>query len=241
MIGPDGARYTHGTIGWTELFVGDVARQRDFYAALLGWRFDAQQRARDDSGRLVAALRPRHDRLRGWIPGIAVEDVGAVQRAVIAASGKVHRDGALADPLGGRFLIWDGRFFDGAHGLNATGGLAWNEVWTADAPATIAFYRRVLGWNLRQQPGRDGAPYTMVAGRDRPGWTHAGICPLPPSDAAARWISYFAVARCDESVDVAHGLGAAITQPATHVPGVGWIATAVDREGAAFGLLQSGA
>ena len=46
-----------------------------------------------------------------------------------------------------------------SHALNEPGGLAWNEIWTADAAATIAFYRGVIGWNPKEQGG-----YTMFAG-----------------------------------------------------------------------------
>jgi predicted enzyme related to lactoylglutathione lyase len=234
----DDAGYTHGTIAFTALFTGDVDRQRDFYGQLLGWQFDAQARAHLPGDRkLVGALQTRSDRQRGWAPFIAVDDVDAVHRAVVASGGKVHQDGELEDPLGGRFVVWDGRFLDGPHGLNEVGGLAWNEVWTPDVDATIAFYRSVLGWNLKAQPGFGGAPYTMFAGRDRPSWTHAGIRAL--AHERARWMSYFEVASCAASVARARELGAAITMAATSVAGVGFIATAVDREGTAFGLMQS--
>jgi len=242
MIDPKDNRYGHGTIAWTELFVGDANLQRDFYAQLFGWRFDERLRARSlANGKLVAALRPRRDQARGWVPFIAVDHVEDVHRAVVAASGKVHQDGELEDPLGGHFVVWDGRFREGAHGLNEEGGLAWNEVWTTDVPATVAFYRRVLSWNVRAQPGLAGAPYTMFAGRDRPDWTHAGICSLDGSNARSRWMSYFQVASCEASVATARRLGAEITLAATRVAGVGWIASAIDLEGSRFGLMQSGA
>jgi predicted enzyme related to lactoylglutathione lyase len=243
MNAPENDRYTHGTIAWTELFAGDVHAQRSFYAALFGWSFDETHRARSAAnGKVVAALRPRQDALRGWVPFIAVDDVDAVHRAVAEESGKVHAGGELEDPREGRFFVWDGRFVDGAaHGLNEPGGMAWNEVWTPDLPATIAFYRAALGWNLKEQPGFGGAPYTMFAARDRPSWTHAGIRALDRGETRARWMSYFEVTSCEASVEAARRLGAAITMPATRVAGVGWIATAVDREGASFGFMQSGA
>lgn len=218
-------RYPHGTIAWTELWAGDVAAQRAFYASLLGWRFDDRGLARAPSDRPAAAVRA-HD-LRGWIPVIAVDAVDAGPQP-----------GALEDPLGGHALVWDGSDLDGAHALNEVGGLAWNEVWTPDPAATIAFYRGRLGWNLKQQPGYGGHPYTMFAGRDRPSWTHAGIRSL--ERGPARWMSYFEVASCERTVEAARGLGAEITMPATHVAGVGWLATAIDREGSWFGLMQSG-
>jgi predicted enzyme related to lactoylglutathione lyase len=77
----------------------------------------------------------------------------------------------------------------------------------------------------------------MFAGRDRPGWTHAGIRPLA---TGASWVSYFEVAHCADTLGAACALGANIAIPATHVPGVGWIAVCVDREGSRFGLMQPG-
>jgi predicted enzyme related to lactoylglutathione lyase len=239
VTAPETGRYAHGTIAWTELFAGDAGLQRGFYGELLGWSFDERLRARSrSSGKPVAAIRRRADGLRGWAPCVAVDDVEAVHRAVVEASGRVHQDGELEDPGGGHFFAWDGAYLDGVHGLNAEGGLAWNEVWTSDRAATVAFYRRALGWNLKEQPGFGGAPYLMFAGRDRPTWTHAGIRAL--ERGPTRWMSYFEVARCEDSVEAARRLGAEITMPATHVPGVGWIATARDLEGSAFGLMQSG-
>jgi predicted enzyme related to lactoylglutathione lyase len=174
------------------------------------------------------------------MPFIAVDDVEGVRCAVAEACGKVMADGELEDPHGARFVVWDGAYTDGApHGLNRPGGLAWNEVRTPDVEATVAFYRRIIGWNRKEQPSAGGV-YTMFAGRDRPSWTHGGVVPLGAGGSASRWLSYFEVTSCAQSVETARRLGAAITMGATRVPGVGWIATAVDGEGAAFGLMQSG-
>jgi len=231
-------RYGHGTIAWTELFAGDVAVQRDFYARLFGWRFDDRSRAHGDDGAPVCAIRACADDARGWAPFVAVDDVDAVHRAAIAAGGARHHD-ELVDPTGAHFFVWDGAPFEGPHRLNQIGSLAWNEIWSPDPAITIAFYRAVLSWSLKEQPGFAGAPYLMFAGRDRPSWTHAGIRSLA-GEVPAHWMSYFEVASCAASVELARGLGATITMPATHVAGVGWIATAIDREGSAFGLMQSG-
>jgi predicted enzyme related to lactoylglutathione lyase len=220
-------RYTHGTIAWTELLAGDVPAQRAFYAELFGWRYDERGRARAAAtGNPVAAIRGHDD--RGWIPYIAVDDVAAV----IARTGGSSHDGELVDSLGARFAVWDGIARDEPHGLNEVGGLAWNEVWTPDPTATIEFYRRALGWNLKH-----AGSYVMFAARDRPSWTHAGICEL--DTGPARWASYFEVADCAQSVELARSLGATIAIPATHVPNVGWIALAIDREGVRVGLMQS--
>jgi predicted enzyme related to lactoylglutathione lyase len=108
MTNPDQSRYPHGSIAWTELAARDVPGQEAFYARLLGWRFDERHRARSEAnGKLVAGIRGRRDedgKVGGWMPFIAVDDVSAVARAVVAAGGQVHRRGedvVLEDPLGG--------------------------------------------------------------------------------------------------------------------------------------------
>ena len=326
-------RYAHGTIACTALYAGDVARQCDFYAALLGWcieRGDERTCAFAD-GELAALILPRA--ARGWLPCIAIagRDVRAAGRsaegqcgidagrdlrpAASSADGQCDTDddrdvrpagrsaegrcgtdagryvraagrtaegwcdtdddrdvrvagrrgsddgrdlrpagssaegrcdtdagGAsgelvelveLVDPLGGRALVWDGRPITAAHRLNAAGGLAWNEVWTPEPARTIDFYRGAIGWNLKTH-----GDYAMFAGRDRPSWTHAGICALADG-SSAYWLSYFEVADCAAAVERASELGAAIAQLAMRVPGVGWMATARDPEGTAFGFMQS--
>lgn len=234
-------RYGHGSIAWTELVTRDLDGQRSFYSRLFEWRFDDMYRARSNvSGKPVSGLRRCFDGPPGWVPFIAVDDVDVVRRAVKATAGAVRADGELQDPLGGRFFAWDGRAFEGPHGLNEPNGLAWNEVWTTDRVATVAFYRNAFGWNLKEQPGPGGAPYTMFAGRDRPSWTHAGIRSFEAGAARARWISYFEVKDCAQSVESARSLGATITLAPTYVDRVGWIATAADPEGSPFGLMQSG-
>jgi predicted enzyme related to lactoylglutathione lyase len=228
-------KYPHGTIAWTELFAGDVDRQKEFYGTLFGWSFDERGRARSKAtGKLVAGLRKGGDAFRGWAPFVAADDPIAGRPA-----SRIDESEARTDPHGARFFAWDGTFLDGEHGLNAEGGLAWNELWTPDVAATIAFYREAFGWNLKEQPGFAGAPYLMFAGRDRPTWTHAGIRSL--TKGSARWMSYFEVKSCAESVEDARRFGAEITLLSTHVDGVGFIATASDREGTWFGLMQSGA
>ena len=53
-------------------------------------------------------------------------------------------------------------------------------------------------------------------------------------------MSYFETADCARRASRAWERVAEITLPPTHVTGVGWLATAVDREGSPFGLMQSG-
>ncbi len=101
----------------------------------------------------------------------------------------------------------------------------------------MAFYQSVIGWGRRDLPQGSGSVYRMFAGRDDANWTHGGTLPL--SSGAAHWTSYFEVVDCRGSLERARTLGAAIDAPAIRVPGVGWIATFRDLDGAQVGLMQS--
>jgi hypothetical protein len=221
----------HGAIAFTELLARDVAGQRAFYEALFGWQFDDRARAHGANGALVAAI--RENDAHGWIPHVAVDDVAVVARAAIERGASPSPSGELVDPFGAHFVLRDRESFTADHGLNAAGGLAWNEIWTPDLDATLAFYRGAIGWNTKEQGG-----YRMFAGRDRPTWTHGG---LRPHDGRAIWASYFEVEDCRDRARVASELGATLAIEPTRIPGVGWIALAIDREGSRVGLMQSGA
>jgi predicted enzyme related to lactoylglutathione lyase len=79
----------HGTFCWNELVTHDVERAKNFYAATMGWTFEAMHgpdgstywRAMKD-GKGIAGLFPLtgencKDVAEGWMPYIAVDDVDA--------------------------------------------------------------------------------------------------------------------------------------------------------------------
>ncbi len=236
-------RYPHGTIAWTALETLELDRARAFYRELFGWSYAARGGAvlATVDAEPVATLRegPAEP---AWIPFVAVGSVADAERRAMERGARVVVSPAtlpgavtLDDPEGARFVVWDGR--SGSHRLNAPGGLAWNDLCAGDVERAMAFYQSVIGWGRRDLPQGSGSVYRMFAGRDDANWTHGGTLPL--SSGAAHWTSYFEVVDCRGSLERARTLGAAIDAPAIRVPGVGWIATFRDLDGAQVGLMQS--
>ncbi len=120
------------------------------------------------------------------------------------------------------------------------GTFSWAELATIDQKAGVAFYRALLGWDVKDQPigptevyslftlrGQEvGAAYTM-----QPDERQLGI---PP-----HWNLYVTVASVDEAAKRAEGLGAKVLVPPFDVMDAGRMAVVQDPTGAVFQLWQA--
>ena len=120
------------------------------------------------------------------------------------------------------------------------GTFSWAELSTIDQKAGVAFYRALLGWDVKDQPigptevyslftlrGQEvGAAYTM-----QPDERQLGI---PP-----HWNLYVTVASVDEAAKRAEGLGAKVLVPPFDVMDAGRMAVVQDPTGAVFQLWQA--
>ncbi len=94
----------HGTFTWNELLTRDIEGAKRFYAATLGWRFDAWAmadgrtywiaKAGDDT---VAGLTDMNDEALAdlaprWFAYVKVDDVDARAAAAVAHGGTLVRD-----------------------------------------------------------------------------------------------------------------------------------------------------
>jgi uncharacterized protein len=107
---------THGTFYWNELMTRDVAKAKKFYGDTLGWSFEGMPMPGggtywvanmsdepvagifDISGADYAAVP------EGWMPYIAVDDVGARVKKAVAAGATVMKS-AFDVPGVGRIVI----------------------------------------------------------------------------------------------------------------------------------------
>lgn len=112
----------------------------------------------------------------------------------------------------------------------------WYELMTTDAPAAVAFYQQVIGWQ-GADAGMPDMAYTLlqVAGQ-----SVAGLMALP-ADAAGTppcWTGYVAVADVDASAAAIANAGGAVHRAPDDIPGVGRFAVVADPQGAAFCLFK---
>jgi predicted enzyme related to lactoylglutathione lyase len=121
------------------------------------------------------------------------------------------------------------------------GAFVWYELMTDDVPATRAFYRDVVGWDIAEegQPLPNGGTYRMIVRSD--GGSAGGV--LEMSDMKANggqpgWIGYIHHPDVDGAVKTVTDAGGTVHMPAMDMPGVGRMAMVADAQGATFYIMN---
>src|SRR5206468_12579908 len=95
------------------------------------------------------------------------------------------------------------------------GTFCWPELATTDQKAGVAFYRKLFGWELDEQPISDNEMYSMFQMRGRP--VAAGYTMRPDErqhGVPPHWNSYVTVSSADAAVKRAQDLGGKVLAPA---------------------------
>lgn len=179
-------RFRHGDVGYASLWVRDADRAARFFAAVLGWRCDPNERG---EGWTVTGLTLHHGihaspTASGLFLCYAVADVAEAIAAVGAAGGAASEP--VQEPWGATVDCTDVdglpfAVFAPPGGVARTGArtpangrlpgdLAYITMLTGGSGPARAFYSSVLGWNW--QPGRvadgwgaeDAVPMTGLSG-----------------------------------------------------------------------------
>ena len=112
------------------------------------------------------------------------------------------------------------------------GSFVWYELMTTDTAAAEAFYRAVVGWDVRPS-GVPGMDYTLFMAGE------SGAAGLMAAPAGVRpgWIGYVAVDDVDASAERFAAAGGAIHKAPADIPEVGRIAVVADPQGTAIALI----
>jgi uncharacterized protein len=108
------------------------------------------------------------------------------------------------------------------------------EIPANDPEAAVKFYTQLFGWKAEKAP-LPGMDYWLCRTGDGPGIDGAIMRRMHPQQCVTNYVS---VQQIDALIDKAASLGAQIALPKTAVPGVGWVAVALDPEGNPVGLWQ---
>jgi predicted enzyme related to lactoylglutathione lyase len=260
---PERSTYAPGTFCWVELATPDAAAAKRFYTALFGWvARDVPPSGEYRSytmlaltGRCAAAMQELAASPPHWASFVSVVDADDIARRAEQAGGQIVRApidvadagrmAVLADPSGAQFHVWQPRERTGAAVVDEPGAFCWNELATDDIAACRAFYIAVFGWTpLTTQA--DKTEYTTFKREDAPLCGMLSTTPEWPrrggqrSNAAGRaaWMTYFAVADCDDSARRAAVLGGELLVPPTDIPPVGRFAVIQDPQGAVFSIVE---
>jgi predicted enzyme related to lactoylglutathione lyase len=248
-----------GTFCWIDLATHDPALATRFYTALFGWRSkdvpmpdgngsytmlhldDAEVGGIYAMGEPMKSMGvPPH-----WKVYIAVEDVDATVGRVEALGGKIHmppvevpnigRMAAVADREGAAFVLF--RTKGGLQRINEPGAYCWSELYSKDPAQAVAFYRELLGWDVKESGGSDGNSYWEFG----PAGRHvAGMLQIRPEwgTVPPNWMIYFQVADIEASMAKVRELGGTTPMPVLDVEKVGRCTLIMDPTGAGCMIIQ---
>lgn len=252
----------HGSFIWYELLTADPAAAKAFYDHVVGWSIDAAPAPGGIDYRMIVALDGggaggvmtlSADMIASgarpvWLGYFGVDDVDAAVAAIVAEGGQVHlpafdipdvgRVAMVADPQGNAFYVMRGASdaTSTAYRRDGIGHVSWNELFTADADAGLAFYARCLNLTVREtMPMGAMGDYSLIAPQGIAEPTGAVMRTPPGADSG--WRFYFRVPDIDAARARVESAGGAVEQGPMEVPGGEWIVNARDPEGVAFSLV----
>ena len=247
-----------GKVVWHDLLTEDPTAARRFYGGLFGWNFRQVGLGRGQSytviehdgrviGGLVDARRISRDvNVSRWIPVLSVADMAAAMAEVRAAEGTVLQApldipqrgsvAVIADPQGAVLTLFESRDGDPADRLPEPGDWLWNEIWSSDPDATLAFYRSLVpDYEIADVDDARGGTYRYLSAGGVP---RVGVLPKPVDRIADTWMAYVRVSNPAATAAAAEALGGEVLLPAQRDPRGGEIAILNDPTGAGF-LVQS--
>ena len=247
-----------GKLVWHDLLSEDPAAARRFYGGLFGWNFrqvglglGQNYTVIEHNGRVIGGLvdgrRINRDvNVSRWIPVLSVADMAAAIAETEAAGGTVFQApldipqrgtvAVIADPQGAVLTLFESRDGDPADRVPETGDWLWNEIWSSDPDATLAFYRSLVpAYEIDNADDARGGTYRYLTADGVP---RVGVLLNPVADIADTWMAYVRVPDPAAAAAAAETLGGEILLPAQRDPRGGEIAILNDPTGAGF-LVQS--
>jgi hypothetical protein len=116
-------------------------------------------------------------------------------------------------------------------------GFVWYELVTNDMDKAVAFYSKVVGWDIKDS-GMPGMRYMLFGknGKDVGGmmtWAGAGAPEMPPE-----WMGHIHTAKLDAELEAVAADGGIIIKPATDIPNVGRFAVVLDPQKVKYMLFE---
>ncbi|NOW43989.1 hypothetical protein FHW96_000116 [Novosphingobium sp. SG751A] len=247
---------------WYELMTKDAAGAKTFYESAIGWTITPGAEpplfyghiARAD-GRQVGGVLPLSEEMLSqgahpmWVGYIGVDDLDATLAQVLARGGRAlmpHMDipeGSFAmvmDPWGASFYLMQpnpGPDAAPSVAFSATEAqsVGWNELYTGDFDAALAFYTEIFGWE--PAGSMDMGSYGTYQFLGHNGVTIGAMMPKPPHVSVGGWNHYIRAADFDAAHQAALAGGANVLHGPVEVPGGDWIINALDPQGAAFAIV----
>ncbi len=242
---------------WYELMTTDTKAAEAFYGTVVGWStapfqgagqpYTMFNRASDTPVAGVMMRPPDVQAPPFWAMYVGVPRIEDAAAQIQRLGGRAHtpiidipgvgRLQMMADPQGAVFYVYEPASEDQAPEADAeVGDASWRELMTTDAPAAMIFYGELFGW----RPGEtmDMGPAGLYHLFTRPHGMIGGMMNRPPEMAGVppNWQIYFRVPDVHAAAErIAAGGGQVLNGP-MQIPDGDWVLSAMDPQGAAFGL-----
>lgn len=248
---------TQGKFVWHDLMTTDVETARRFYSQFLGWEYDEHDMG--EMGKYIEIktggkgiggiihLEKNQNLPSHWVGYVSVDDVDKACERISSLNGQicvpptdipnVGRFAVANDPQGGTFQPFkDLHEMPESNEMPKPGEFCWDELWTTDPEAAVAFYQNLLGWTYdKMNMGEGIGEYWIVkCGESLIG----GIMKLPYPLPRPCWIPYIAVENVDQKTEQARSLGAEIHAAPFDIPNFGRSSVLADPTGATLALFQ---
>ncbi|HVO51802.1 MAG TPA: VOC family protein [Thermoanaerobaculia bacterium] len=246
-----------GKFVWFDLLTNDAKAAEAYYGGLFGWTFEVLKdheppyKIIRDKGQPIGGvvdMTTRKEQLpeSTWLGYVSVPDVDAAAAAFKEKGGAVlkapfdvarlARAAVVTDPqhaLLGLIHIAKG---DPPDTPPASGRFLWIEHMAKDAPAAMAFYHDVLGYDAKPlDAGVAGVDFAYYA-LGRGGKNRAGLYATPWKDLNSNWLPYVLVADAAAAAEKAKALGGRVVLAPSPDTRDGSLAIVVDPTGAALAL-----
>jgi uncharacterized protein len=247
-----------GTPSWVDLSADSPDQAAEFYGQLFGWTVDA---APDDAqgyriatkdGRPAAGIgpKPTPEMPSNWATYFATDDADATAEAIKAAGGSLHMDPFDVEtgagkhgrmffgtaPDGSTFGVWQAGNHIGAGVVNEPGSLSWNELHSHDLEKAKAFYADVFGYTFDDMSSPEFTYFIFKRPSDEFGVGGMGTAAMLPEGVPSVWLTWFAVASCDDAVARVQELGGSVSMEPNDSP-FGRMAVVRGAQGEVFGVI----
>lgn len=242
-----------GKVVWHDLLTEDPEAAQHFYSGLFGWTFrelglgyGQNYTVIEHEGRVIGGLVDARDINGGvnvsrWIPVLSVVEMDAAMIKVRAGGGTVLQRpleipqrgtvAVIADPLGAVLTLLEPLDRDPVDPAPDPGDWLWNEIWSSDPEATLAFYQSLVPAYSVEVVG--DYRYFSSAGAPR-----VGVVQKPVDRIADTWMGYVRASDPAATASIAERLGGEILLPPRENPRGGEVAILNDPTGAGF-LVQT--
>ena len=251
---------------WYELLTPDAAGAKRFYDDVVGWNIQQDTVApgleyrmivRSDGGN-AGGMMTLSEEMRShggrpvWLGYLHTADVDRTVAAISADGGRVMMQpwdqpgvGRLAmvtDPSGAPFYLMNPEppadqpdAVSDVFSVEQPQHVRWNELATDDPEGAIAFYTRHFGW--RQDGDMDMGELGKYQFLQHGETMIGAVMPRMPQMPVSLWTYYIGVDNIDRATEAVRAGGGQILQEPIEIPGGEYSITAVDPQGASFGLV----